>query len=72
MAECYIYDHVRTPRGKGKSDGALHEVTALELSTQVLKALRDRNNLDTSKVDDVVLGCVDPVGEAGSNAVVSA
>ncbi|GGD19761.1 acetyl-CoA C-acetyltransferase [Pyruvatibacter mobilis] len=67
MAECYIYDHVRTPRGKGKSDGALHEVTALELSTQVLKALRDRNNLDTSKVDDVVLGCVDPVGEAGSN-----
>lgn len=67
MAECYIYDHVRTPRGKGKSDGALHEVTALELSTQVLKALRDRNDLDTSKVDDVVLGCVDPVGEAGSN-----
>lgn len=67
MAECYIYDHVRTPRGKGKSDGALHEVTALELSTQVLEALRDRNDLDTTKVDDVVLGCVDPVGEAGSN-----
>jgi acetyl-CoA C-acetyltransferase len=67
MAECYIYDHVRTPRGKGKSDGALHEVTALELSTQVLESLRDRNDLDTSKVDDVVLGCVDPVGEAGSN-----
>ncbi|MEQ8746740.1 acetyl-CoA C-acetyltransferase [Pyruvatibacter sp.] len=67
MAECYIYDHVRTPRGKGKSDGALHEVTALELATQVLKELRDRNDLDTSKVDDVVMGCVDPVGEAGSN-----
>jgi len=67
MAECYIYDHVRTPRGKGKSDGALHEVTALELATQVLEELRDRNDLDTSKVDDVVLGCVDPVGEAGSN-----
>ena len=67
MAECYIYDHVRTPRGKGKSDGALHEVTALELATQVLEELRDRNDLDTSKVDDVVMGCVDPVGEAGSN-----
>jgi acetyl-CoA C-acetyltransferase len=67
MAECYIYDHVRTPRGKGKSDGSLHEVTALELATQVLKELRDRNDLDTSKVDDVVMGCVDPVGEAGSN-----
>ncbi len=67
MAECYIYDHVRTPRGKGKSDGALHEVTALELASQVLRELRDRNDLDTSKVDDVVMGCVDPVGEAGSN-----
>ncbi|MGD1934721.1 MAG: acetyl-CoA C-acetyltransferase [Candidatus Phaeomarinobacter sp.] len=67
MAECYIYDHVRTPRGKGKSDGALHEVTALELATQVLEELRDRNDLDTTKVDDVVMGCVDPVGEAGSN-----
>lgn len=67
MADAYIYDHVRTPRGKGKSDGSLHEVTALELASQVLEELRDRNNLDTSKVDDVVLGCVDPVGEAGSN-----
>jgi len=67
MADCYIYDHVRTPRGKGKSDGALHEVTALELATQVLEQLRDRNDLDTAKVDDVVMGCVDPVGEAGSN-----
>ena len=67
MAECYIYDHVRTPRGKGKSDGSLHEVTALEHATQVLEELRDRNDLDTSKVDDVVMGCVDPVGEAGSN-----
>lgn len=67
MADCYIYDHVRTPRGKGKADGALHEVTALELATQVLKALRDRNELDTSTVDDVVLGCVDPVGEQGGD-----
>lgn len=65
MTDCYVYDAVRTPRGKGKKDGALHEVTALELATQTLKAIRDRNNLDTSKVDDVVLGCVDPVGEQG-------
>jgi len=67
MTECYVYDTVRTPRGKGKKDGALHEVTALELSTQTLKAIRDRNGLDTSKVDDVVLGCVDPVGEQGGD-----
>ena len=67
MTECYVYDTVRTPRGKGKKDGALHEVTALELSTQTLKAIRDRNDLDTSKVDDVVLGCVDPVGEQGGD-----
>ncbi|MBI1238706.1 MAG: acetyl-CoA C-acetyltransferase [Alphaproteobacteria bacterium] len=67
MAECFVYDTVRTPRGKGKKDGALHEVTALELGTQVLKAVRDRNGLDTSVVDDVVFGCVDPVGEQGSN-----
>jgi acetyl-CoA C-acetyltransferase len=67
MTDCFVYDTVRTPRGKGKKDGALHEVTALELSTQTLKAIRDRNNLDTSLVDDVVLGCVDPVGEQGSD-----
>ncbi|ESR26419.1 acetyl-CoA C-acetyltransferase [Lutibaculum baratangense] len=67
MAEAFIYDHVRTPRGRGKKDGALHEVTALELGTQVLRALRDRNGLDTSLVDDVVYGCVDPVGEAGGD-----
>ena len=67
MAEAYIYDAVRTPRGKGKKDGSLHEITALSLATQVLEALRDRNDLDTSKVDDVVLGCVAPVGEQGSD-----
>ena len=67
MTDCFVYDTVRTPRGKGKKDGALHEVTALELSTQTLKAIRDRNNLDTAMVDDVVLGCVDPVGEQGSD-----
>ena len=67
MAEAYIYDAVRTPRGRGKSDGSLHEITALSLATQVLEALRDRNDLDTSRVDDVVLGCVSPTGEQGSD-----
>src|SRR5215470_16491835 len=67
MADAYIYDAVRTPRGKGKSNGSLHEQTALQLSTQMLQAIRDRNNLDTSKVDDVYLGCLSPIGEQGSN-----
>ncbi|MBU2040826.1 MAG: acetyl-CoA C-acetyltransferase [Alphaproteobacteria bacterium] len=67
MAEAYIYDAVRTPRGKGKKDGSLHEITGLSLATQVLEALRDRNDLDTSKVDDVILGCVTPVGELGAD-----
>src|SRR4051794_5537249 len=67
MAEAYIYDHVRTPRGRGKPDGSLHEVTALSLVAQTLRAVRDRNGLDTQLVDDVILGCVDPVGEAGGD-----
>ncbi|KAB2919785.1 MAG: acetyl-CoA C-acetyltransferase [Hyphomicrobiaceae bacterium] len=67
MAEAYIYDAVRTPRGKGKPDGALHEATALHLATTVLKAVRDRNALDTALVDDVVLGVVSPVKEQGSD-----
>jgi acetyl-CoA C-acetyltransferase len=67
MADAYIFDAVRTPRGKGKKDGSLHEITALSLATQVLENLRDRNGLDTSYVDDVVLGCVAPVGEQGSD-----
>jgi len=67
MSEAYIYDHARTPRGRGKPDGALHEVTALALAAAPLRALKQRNNLDPALVDDVVLGCVDPVGEAGGN-----
>jgi len=67
MTDCFIYDAVRTPRGRGKSDGALHEVTAVELATQSLEAIRARNELDTAALDDVVLGCVDPVGEQGSD-----
>jgi acetyl-CoA acetyltransferase len=67
MPEAYIYDHVRTPRGRGKKDGALHEVPAVRLAATALEAIRDRNGIDTKKVDDVVLGCVDPVGEAGGD-----
>src|SRR5215831_7765334 len=67
MADCFIYDAVRTPRGRGKKDGSLHEVTALELATHTLRAIRDRNHLDTAEVDDVILGCVDPVGEQGAD-----
>lgn len=66
MTDAFIFDHVRSPRGRGRSNGALHEVTPIELSTQVLKSLRDRNELDTSKIDDVVFGCVTPVGEQGA------
>ena len=67
MTDAFIYDHVRTPRGRGKADGALHEVTALNLASQPLKAIKERNKLDPALVDDVVLGCVDPVGEAGGD-----
>lgn len=67
MTEAFIYDAVRTPRGKGRSSGALHEVTPMRLATTALEAVRDRNELDTSLVDDVVLGCVAPVGEQGAD-----
>jgi len=67
MTDAFIYDHVRTPRGKGKADGALHEITPIQLATQVLQAVRDRNGLDTALLDDVVLGCVSPLGEQGGN-----
>jgi len=66
MADAYVYDAVRTPRGRGKKDGSLHEVPAVRLAAKTLEAVRDRNGLDTSQVDDIVFGCVDPVGEAGS------
>jgi acetyl-CoA C-acetyltransferase len=67
MPDAFIYDTVRTPRGRGKADGSLHEVTALNLAAQALGAIKDRNKLDTAQVDDVVMGCVDPVGEAGGD-----
>lgn len=65
MSTAFIYDHVRTPRGRGKPDGALHEATPIRLATTVLKALADRQPIDTAQVDDVVLGIVSPVGEQG-------
>jgi acetyl-CoA C-acetyltransferase len=67
MTDAFIYDAVRTPRGRGKADGALHEVTALNLATQALTAVKARNKLDPALLDDVVMGCVDPVGEAGGD-----
>ncbi|WP_249695041.1 acetyl-CoA C-acetyltransferase [Stappia sp. WLB 29] len=65
MPDALIYDHLRTPRGRGKPDGGLHEVTPIRLATTVLEAVRERNALDTALVDDVVMGIVMPVGEQG-------
>lgn len=67
MTDTFIYDHVRTPRGKGKPDGSLHEVTPVWLASRPLVALRERNALETTAIDDVVMGCVVPVGEQGGN-----
>ena len=67
MADAFIYDHVRTPRGRGKPDGSLHTATTLHLAATALKAIKERNHLDTRLIDDVVMGCVDPVGEAGGD-----
>jgi len=66
MTEAYIYDAVRTPRGKGKADGSLHEITPVSLATQVLEAVRDRSEIDASAIEDVAFGCVSPVGEQGA------
>ncbi|WP_019989140.1 acetyl-CoA C-acetyltransferase [Rudanella lutea] len=67
MADAFIYDAVRTPRGRGKSDGSLHDIQPIQLLTSVLVNLRDRNGLDTSLIDDVIMGCVTPVGEQGAD-----
>ncbi len=65
--EAYIYDAVRTPRGRGKSDGSLHEIQPVDLLATVLKAIKDRHDLDTSYIDDVIMGCVSPIGEQGAD-----
>ncbi len=67
MPDAYIYDTVRTPRGKGRASGSLHEVTPIRLAVTALQAVRDRNNLDTAEVEDIVLGVVMPHGEQGSD-----
>ena len=67
MTDAFVYDAVRTPRGRGKASGALHEVTPIRLAGAALAAIRDRNSLDTRAVDDVVLGVVEPVGEQGAD-----
>ncbi|ODU70631.1 MAG: hypothetical protein ABT11_07625 [Novosphingobium sp. SCN 66-18] len=65
MTEAFIYDHARTPRGRGREDGSLHEITSVALATQLLEAVRERNELDTALLDDVILGSAQPVGEQG-------
>ncbi len=63
----FIYDHLRTPRGRGRADGALHTVSPVQLAAQVLAGLQRRSHLETGAIDDVVLGCVSPVGEQGAD-----
>ncbi len=65
MTEAYVYDAVRTPRGRGKRDGALHSTRPIVLAKTVLQSIADRNRLDTSLIEDVIFGCVTPVGEQG-------
>ena len=67
MREAYIFDAIRTPRGRGKATGALHEVKPISLVTGLLHALTERNPIETSAVDDIVLGCVTAVGEQGAD-----
>lgn len=67
MSEAYIIDAIRTPRGKGKKDGSLYEVKPITLLTTLLNELKDRHQLDTSKVDDIVLGCVTPIADQGGD-----
>ena len=67
MQHAYIYDHARTPRGRGRADGSLREITAVELAATPLRAIAERNALDTSLIEDVVYGCAQPVGEQGGN-----
>lgn len=67
MSEAYIIDAIRTPRGKGKKDGSLYQVKPISLLTGLLNELQARHQFDTSKVDDIVLGCVTPIGDQGAD-----
>ena len=66
MAEAFVYDAIRTPRGRGKSSGSLHEVKPVRLLTGLMHEMQRRHDLDTSQVEDVVVGCVTPVGDQGA------
>ena len=65
--EAYVFDAIRTPRGKGKKNGSLHEVTPIDLAATLMREMQQRHDLDTSQVDDIVLGCVTPIGEQGAD-----
>ncbi len=65
--EAYIFDAIRTPRGKGKKNGTLHEVTPIDLVATLMQEMQQRHDLDTAQVDDIVLGCVTPIGEQGAD-----
>lgn len=67
LKKAVIFDHVRTPRGRGRADGSLHEITPIQLSVQVLQALRARNGLGVDQIDDVILGCATPYSEQGAD-----
>ena len=67
MTDAYIYDSVRTPRGKGKKTGSLHQISPVKLASKTLMELQKRNSLNTSFVDDVILDCVQPINEQGSD-----
>ena len=67
MVETFIYDHVRTPRGRGKASGSLHSITPIELASQTLQAITDRTDIASDVIEDITLGCVSPVGEQGAN-----
>jgi acetyl-CoA C-acetyltransferase len=66
MTEAFIYDAIRTPRGKGKKDGSLHSIKPIDLLSGLMRELQNRHDLDTAQIDDVVIGCVTPVGDQGS------
>ncbi|HPF45309.1 MAG: acetyl-CoA C-acetyltransferase [Alphaproteobacteria bacterium] len=67
MTEAFIFDHVRSPRGRGKKDGSLHSVTPISLLTQILKAIKSRNEFEVTAVEEVITGCVTAVGEQGGD-----
>ena len=72
MAEAMIYDALRTPRGKGKTDGSLHEVKPVNLLAGLLREMHARHDFDTAEIEDVVMGCVTPIGGRGARQLFAA